>query len=48
MGKLWFVPKRLLVRLLLSPVIIDFDRNHNLQWGRLYESQDVKIEWHGT
>jgi proteasome activator subunit 4 len=24
----------------------DFDRNHNIHWGRLYEPQDVKIEWH--
>ncbi|CAL1696390.1 unnamed protein product [Somion occarium] len=24
----------------------EFDRNHNLHWGKLYDPQDVKIEWH--
>lgn len=23
-----------------------FDKNHNTQWGRLYEPQDVVVEWH--
>ncbi|KAI0702440.1 ARM repeat-containing protein [Cytidiella melzeri] len=23
-----------------------FDKAHNLHWGRLYEADDVKIEWH--
>jgi proteasome activator subunit 4 len=25
----------------------DFDSDHNTQWGRLYEVQDITIEWHG-
>ncbi|KAH8120588.1 hypothetical protein DFH11DRAFT_1838384 [Phellopilus nigrolimitatus] len=24
----------------------EFDRNHNLHWGRFYEPKDVRIEWH--
>ncbi|KAI0094551.1 ARM repeat-containing protein [Irpex rosettiformis] len=24
----------------------EFDKIHNLHWGRLYEPEDVKIEWH--
>ncbi|KAI0961210.1 hypothetical protein AcV7_000369 [Taiwanofungus camphoratus] len=24
----------------------EFNHSHNLHWGRLYEPQDVKIEWH--
>jgi len=42
------------VRWLITSYIIiliayfeDFDSDHNMQWGRLYEAQDVKIEWHG-
>jgi proteasome activator subunit 4 len=23
------------------------NKNHSTQWGRLYEAQDVTIEWHG-
>ncbi|KAF9474298.1 hypothetical protein BDN70DRAFT_884955 [Pholiota conissans] len=23
-----------------------FDKSHNIQWGRLYEPQDIVIEWH--
>lgn len=26
----------------------DFERSHNLYWGKLYEAQDVKIQWHGN
>lgn len=26
---------------------LEFDQDHNTQWGRLYEAQDVHIEWHG-
>jgi proteasome activator subunit 4 len=26
---------------------LDFEKDHNVHWGRLYEAQDVKIEWHG-
>jgi proteasome activator subunit 4 len=25
----------------------EFNRDHNLHWGRLYEAKDVKINWHG-
>jgi len=24
----------------------EFDKDHNTQWGRLYEAADVVIEWH--
>jgi proteasome activator subunit 4 len=24
-----------------------FDKDHNTQWGKLYDPQDVNIEWHG-
>lgn len=26
---------------------LDFDKKHNLHWGKLYEPQDVEVEWHG-
>lgn len=26
---------------------LDFNRDHNVEWGRLYEPEDVVIEWHG-
>ncbi|KAG2149717.1 armadillo-type protein [Suillus cothurnatus] len=25
----------------------EFGKSHNIQWGRLYEAKDVKVEWHG-
>lgn len=25
----------------------EFNRNHNLHWGRLVNPEDVKVEWHG-
>ena len=25
----------------------DFEKNHNLYWGRMYGARDVVIEWHG-
>lgn len=28
-------------------VRIEFNRNHNLHWGRLMNPEDVKVEWHG-
>lgn len=27
---------------------VDFNREHNIHWGRLYEAKDVKIDWHGV
>jgi len=24
----------------------EFEKNHDLHWGKMYKPQDVKIEWH--
>jgi proteasome activator subunit 4 len=26
----------------------EFNQNHCIHWGKLYEARDVKIEWHST
>ena len=26
---------------------VEFNKNHNLHWGRLINPEDVKLEWHG-
>jgi hypothetical protein len=33
--------------LLVFTGLLEFDRDHNIHWGRLYEAKDVKIDWHG-
>ena len=30
----------------LNTVPVAFNCDHNLHWGRLYEAEDVDIEWH--
>lgn len=33
--------------LCLISEIIEFNKDHNIHWGRLYNPEDVAIEWHG-
>ena len=33
-------------RKLIRSSVTEFNRDHDLYWGRLYSPEDVKIEWH--
>ena len=26
----------------------EFEKDHNLYWGKAYKAEDVKIDWHGA
>jgi hypothetical protein len=30
-----------------TEITADFGKQHPIYWGRLYEAQEVVIEWHG-
>ena len=44
----WDDSGRLLVNISRSSLtnFAEFDRSHNLHWGRLYTPEEVVIEWH--
>lgn len=27
---------------------LDFQANHNLHWGKIYNAKDAVIDWHGS
>ena len=44
----WNDPGQLyLMMFCLTYIIAEFSKQHAVYWGRLYEAQDVVIEWHG-
>lgn len=29
-------------------LVLDFQANHDLSWGKMYDVEDVAINWHGS